>query len=123
MIAPITKNILIVEDDLAIVNPMIHALERIGYHIVAVLNSGEEAIEQVTMPPYPDVVIMDVVLGGRLTGIEASKKLDPALKLPIIFITGYRPVAAAMEANNRFPLAKPFSALDLKKAIETALAA
>ena len=114
------KKILIVEDDEDIAGPLERTIRRMGYESAGVLSTGEEAVAKVAQI-RPDVIIMDVVLGGRLTGIEASKKLDPALKLPIIFITGYRPIAAAMEANNRFPLSKPFSAHDLKKAIETAL--
>ena len=117
-----SKRILIVEDDEDIAGPLERTIQRLGYESAGVLSKGEEAVARVPQI-RPDLIIMDVVLGGRLTGIEASKKLDPALKLPIIFITGYRPVAAAMEANNRFPLCKPFNSNDLKKAIETALAA
>ncbi len=115
-----SKRILIVEDDEDIAQPLERTIRRLGYESAGVLSTGEEAVAKAPQI-RPDVIIMDVVLGGRMTGIEASKQLDPALKLPIIFITGYRPVAAAMEANNRFPLSKPFSAHDLKKAIETAL--
>lgn len=114
------KKILIVEDDEDISGPLERTIRRLGYESAGILSTGEEAVAKASQI-RPDLVIMDVVLGGRMTGIEASKQLDPALKLPIIFITGYRPVAAAMEANNRFPLSKPFSAHDLKKAIETAL--
>ena len=114
------KRILIVEDDEDIAGPLERTIRRLGYESAGVLTTGEEAVAQAPQI-RPDVIIMDVVLGGRVTGIEASKQIDPALKLPIIFITGYRPIAAAMEANNRFPLSKPFSAHDLKKAIEAAL--
>lgn len=116
------KRILIVEDDEDIAGPLERTIRRMGYESAGILSTGEEAVAKVS-EIRPDVIIMDVVLGGRMTGIEASKQLDPALKLPIIFITGYRPVAAAMEANNRIPLSKPFSAHDLKTAIEAALAA
>lgn len=114
------RKILIVEDDEDIAGPLERTIRRLGYESAGVLSTGEEAVAKAPAI-RPDVIIMDVVLGGRMTGIEAGKQLDPALKLPIIFITGYRPIAAAMEANNRFPLSKPFSAQDLKKAIETAL--
>lgn len=115
------KRILIVEDDPDIAEPLERTIRRLGYEPVGVFATGEAAVAKIAQV-HPDVIIMDVVLGGRMTGIEASKQIDPALKLPIIFITGYRPIAAAMEANNRFPLFKPFSAQDLKKAIEAALA-
>jgi len=115
------KKILIVEDDVDIAGPLERTIRRLGYESAGVISTGEEAVAKAPQI-HPDVIIMDVVLGGRMTGIEASKQLDPALKLPIIFITGYRPIAAAMEANNRFPLSKPFNAEDLKKAIEAALA-
>lgn len=114
------KRILIVEDDADISGPLERTIQRLGYESAGVISTGEEAVAKAPQI-RPDVIIMDVILGGRMTGIEASKQLDPALKLPIIFITGYRPIAAAMEANNRFPLSKPFSTHDLKKAIETAL--
>ena len=116
------KRILIVEDDPDIAEPLEKTIRRLGFESAGILASGEEAVAKVPQI-RPDIIIMDVVLRGRMTGIEVSKQLDPALNLPIIFITGYRPVAAAMEANNRIPLSKPFTAQDLKKAIETAVAA
>lgn len=116
------KRILIVEDDPDIAQPLERSLQRLGFESAGICATGEEAIEKIPALS-PDLIIMDVVLGGRLNGIEVSKRLEPAVKLPIIFITGHRDVAAAMIANNRIPLFKPFTPPDLKKAIDTALAA
>ena len=117
MIAPARKNILIVEDDQSIADEMAKILERMGYDIMAILASGEEALEKIAKPPHPDLVIMDISLAGTLDGIQAGKYVEDHLKLPVIYITGHRDKAALLEQKGRVPLLKPFRTEDLRTAI------
>ena len=117
MIAPARKNILIVEDDQSIADEMAKILERMGYDIMAILASGEEALEEIAKPPHPDLVIMDISLAGTLDGIQAGKYVEDHLKLPVIYITGHRDKAALLEQKGRVPLLKPFTTEDLRTAI------
>lgn len=116
MIAEAAKKILIVEDDEDTAGPMANALDRLGYHVVAVLSSAEEAIEKAAANP-PDLVIMDVILKGTLDGIQAGRHLEDRLGLPVVYITGYLDKAGILEGEGRVPLLKPFTMEDLQTAI------
>ncbi|MBI5415867.1 MAG: response regulator [Candidatus Omnitrophica bacterium] len=116
------KKILIVEDDPDIAQATAKALEKLGFEPAGIFNKGEEAVEKV-FAIRPDLVIMDVVLDGQISGIETSRHLEQFLNLPVVFVTGHRDIAAAMSANRRVALLKPFTVGDLQKAIEAAFTA
>ncbi len=117
MIAPTRKNILIVEDDQFVAMEMAKSLERLGYDVMAVLASGEEVLERSAKLPHPDLVIMDISLAGSMDGIQAGKYVEHHLKIPVIYITGYREKAAMLEERGKVPLIKPFTTEDLRAAI------
>lgn len=117
MIAPIGRHILIVEDDQDIAGEMTTTLERMGYEVTGVFASGEEFMEKAAKGPHPDLVIMDVSLAGALDGIQTGEYVESQLKLPVIYITGYREKAAMLEEKGRVPLLKPFTTDDLRAAI------
>jgi two-component system, cell cycle sensor histidine kinase and response regulator CckA len=121
MIAIPAKNILIVEDDKEIASSMAKALEDIGHRVVAVFSSGEEAMDHAKKSPSPDLVIMDVNLEGAVDGIQAGKYIEDHLNLPVIYITGYLDKAALLEQEGRVPIMKPFTARELKTAIDVVL--
>jgi DNA-binding response OmpR family regulator len=117
MIAPIGRHILIVEDDQSIAGEMTKILEHMGCEVTGVFASGEEFMEEAARLPRPDLVIMDVSLAGLMDGIQAGKYVESQLKLPVIYITGYRDKAAMLEEKGRVPLLKPFTTDDLRAAI------
>ncbi|MBI3617573.1 MAG: response regulator [Candidatus Omnitrophica bacterium] len=117
MIAPARKNILIVEDDQSIADEMTKTLERMDCDVTGVFASGEEFMEKAAKLPCTDLVIMDVSLAGALDGIQTGKYVESQLKLPVIYITGYRYKAAMLEEKGRVPLLKPFTTDDLRAAI------
>lgn len=117
MIAPIGRHILIVEDDQSIAGEMAKTLERMGCEVTGILTSGEEFMEKAAKLPHTDLVIMDVSLAGAMDGIQAGKYAESQLKLPVIYITGYRDKAAMLEEKGRVPLLKPFTTDDLRAAI------
>ncbi len=117
MIAPARRNILIVDDDQPIAKEMTSALERMGYDVMAILATGEEALERSAKLPHPDIVIMDVSLAGALDGIQAGKYIEDHLNIPVVYITGYREKAMMLEEKGRVPLLKPFTKDDLRAAI------
>ncbi len=117
MIAPIGKQILIVEDDRSVVDEMARTLERMGCEVIGIFSSGEEFMEKAAKMPRTDLVIMDVSLAGSLDGIQTGKYAESQLKLPVIYITGYREKAAMLEEKGRVPLLKPFTTDDLRAAI------
>lgn len=115
------QRILIADDDAAIAETMTGVLEKLGYHVVGIVSTGEAAVNE-AVNKHPDLVIMDVVLDGTINGIEASRQIEEFMNVPIIFMTGHRNIAAAMRANKRTILAKPFTSQELQQSIEAALA-
>src|SRR5688572_20861810 len=88
-------------------------------------SSGEEALS--TIPALkPDLVIMDVRMGG-LTGLETLRKLRQIdSKVPVIMMTAYGTTQTAIEAMKLGAydyLLKPFDVPKLKEIVFTALKA
>lgn len=117
------KKILIVEDEWIIANDIKDALMEAGYKITGISASGDDAISQVKND-QPDLILMDVVLQGDLTGIETAKMISARYDIPIIFLSAYDNhflIEQAKQTDNYGYLLKPFNSKELKIAIELAL--
>ncbi len=119
MTAEMTKNILIAEDDSSSAEAMVKSLQRIEFNIMAVVSTGESAIQK-AKELKPDLVIMDVTLEGDIDGIEAGHYIEKKLGIPVIYITGFPDKAARLEEQGKVPLVKPFQTNDLTVAMGTA---
>ncbi|MBL3589336.1 MAG: sigma-54-dependent Fis family transcriptional regulator [gamma proteobacterium endosymbiont of Lamellibrachia anaximandri] len=100
------SRILIVEDESVIRNAMRRLLERKGYRIDDV-DSVERAETDYRLSDY-DLIIADVRLPG-LAGVELIK---PAAPVPVLIMTSYASVQAAVDAMKRGAvdyIAKPFN--------------
>ena len=67
---------------------------------------------------------MDVTLAGRMTGIEAAKRIRDAYAIPIIFFTGYNDKLIHDQARQVEPVAiltKMAPLADVIAAIRTAV--
>ncbi len=94
-----------------------------GYKVTGISPSGEDAIEKVESDP-PDLILMDIVLQGELTGIEAARMIGQRHDVPVIFLTAYDNhylVEEAKQTENYGYLLKPFKDKELSIAIEMAL--
>jgi glycosyltransferase involved in cell wall biosynthesis/CheY-like chemotaxis protein len=80
--------ILVVEDEIIVAMEMKHHLESMGYSVVGVAATGEEAIE-VALEKNPDVILMDIMLKGNMDGVEAAKKINSNQDTHIIYTTGF----------------------------------
>ena len=92
---------------------------------IATANSGEEALK--VIPRFkPDLVLMDVRMGG-MTGLETLRKLRATdAKLPVIMMTAYGTTQTAIEAMKLGAydyLLKPFDVPKLKEIVHGALKA
>ena len=82
----VSRQILVVEDDLAIAAFVTTALEREGY-AVAQARTGHEALSQVR-GGAPDLVLLDLMLPGDIDGLQvcqAIRRGEPYV--PIIMVT------------------------------------
>jgi PAS domain S-box-containing protein len=117
------KRVLIVEDDAIIGWHLERSLCDLGYHVIGVLDNGENAIAAAVIDP-PDLALMDVGLKGGLDGIETAKLLHLKLDVPVIFLTAYTDMITLERAKASNPygyLRKPFDDQSLRATIEMAL--
>ncbi len=93
------------------------------YECCGTASSGEEAIGGITKAK-PDIVFMDISLGGRIDGIAAAAQVRSRIDVPIIFVTAYSDPTTLERAKQAEPygyLVKPFGEHDLRAAFEIAL--
>ncbi|MBF0336397.1 MAG: response regulator [Nitrospirae bacterium] len=117
------KRVLIVEDEFVIANSIKTALTSMGYITTSVVSSGEESVEKAGIDK-PDIVLMDIVLSGEMTGIEAARHIRDDLDIPVIFLTSHaneKLIEIAKQVEPFGYLLKPFHDGDLQTNIEIAL--
>lgn len=115
--------ILVVENEVVIGEGVRQVLTEMGYSPVALAMSGKEAITQVTRT-RPDVVLMDIRLGGEIDGIETAGKIRREFDIPVIYLTAYADDETLARAKVTEPFGyvlKPYEAKELHVAIEMAL--
>jgi two-component system, LytTR family, response regulator LytT len=114
---------MIVEDEVIIAKDLGLTLNKLGYNVVGHCVSGEEVL-MMAEEKQPEVILMDIMLKGEMTGIDAAKEIREKLDIPVIYITAYSDEDSINRANTTAPfgyLVKPFKANDLRATIETAL--
>ena len=115
--------ILIVEDESIVAMDIKHRAEVLGYHVTAIIPSGEEALENVAQNK-PDLVLMDIVLKGEMDGIEAAQKIRDSYDIPVVYLTAYSDERTLKRAKITQPfgyIIKPFDDRELHSAVEVAL--
>lgn len=116
--------VIIVEDESIVALDIRTRLNRMGYHILGVVDSGEAAVV-LTLAARPDIVLMDIRLKGDLDGIEAAKRIRQKSSVPIIYLTASADLHTVRRAEQEAPapfLLKPFDIQELRALIEKALA-
>jgi CheY-like chemotaxis protein len=110
-------DIIIVEDDKIIAMEVMDRLEDMGHKVMCILDSGEEAVAEI-LDKKPDLVFMDIRLGGKMDGIEATLKIHAEQNIPIIFLTAYSDETTLKRAkltNHSGYMLKPFLSVELDK--------
>jgi len=111
---------MIVEDEMMISEDIKITLTKLNYNIVGTCTSGEDAVSMAIVKK-PELIIMDILLDGELTGIEAAKKITAKSDIPVIFLTAFtdnQTMKTAIEINAYSFLTKPFNEAELKAAIQ-----
>ncbi len=116
-------NILVVEDESIVAKDIQVCLRKLGYNVVGVVSSGEEAVEKAQEFDL-DLVMMDIMLKGEMSGIEAADIIRKKKSIPVIFLTAYTDRNTVDKAKETEPygyIIKPFKEIDIQTAIEIAL--
>ncbi|PJF27436.1 MAG: DNA-binding response regulator [Phototrophicales bacterium] len=110
---PITRQILIVEDDEDTAEVVTAIMSQAGYTVMAV-DRGQVALHEIHNAP-PDLVLLDLGLPD-MNGLEVLRQVRANSLLPLIVLSGYteeRDKVNALEAGADDYLAKPFSPEEL----------
>ncbi|WP_321507632.1 response regulator [uncultured Methanoregula sp.] len=116
------EKILVVEDSVITSTLIKKTLLSMGYQVVAVVDNGPESIEKARIL-RPDLVLMDIILKGTMTGIEAAKKIRETLGIPVVYLTAQSDDATVNDAIMTEPfgyLIKPLEERSLKTTIQMA---
>lgn len=123
--------IMIVEDERITAEDLKGALENVGYTVVDLISSGEDAVEKAGKL-RPDIVLMDIRLEGEMDGIKAAEEIREHYEMPVIYLTAYSDVNTVQRAKITEPsgyilkepfgfIRKPFEESELHTAIEITL--
>ncbi len=118
--------ILIVEDEAVLYRRMKKILSKESFEIGPYTPSAEEALERIEQRK-PDLVLLDINLQGKLSGIDLGKILYEKYQIPFIYVTDYDNdmfFAKALETHHEQYLVKTkprLNATELIRAIYTAL--
>ncbi len=116
-------SVLVVEDESIVAKDIQNSLKKLGYTVPSVENSGEDAIEAAGQH-RPDLILMDIMLKGEISGIEAAEQIKNRYQIPVIFLTAYADESTLSKAKVTEPygyIIKPFKEIDLHTSIEMAL--
>jgi len=114
--------ILIVEDSSLIAIGLKINLEKYGYVVLGPAASGEEAIN-IVKNENPNLVLMDIILAGKMDGIEAAIEIKKFNDVPVLYLTGHaddQKVQRAKQTNPLGYIVKPYKDNQLKIIIEMA---
>jgi CheY-like chemotaxis protein len=123
--------ILVVEDERITADDIKKSLEKAGYKVPAIVSTGEDAVK-FSEKYKPDLVLMDIVLEGKIDGIEAAETIRTKFDIPVIYLTAYSDKSTVERAKTTHPSAfilkepfgflhKPFEENELYTAIDILL--
>lgn len=117
------RRALIVEDEVLIAEELRERLSRLGFSVIASVDSADEGIAIATSE-RPDLVLMDIRLRGAKDGIQAACEIRQQVDLPIVYLTAYSDrltVERVKRSEHDGFLLKPFHRRDLRSTIEVAM--
>ena len=117
------KRLMVVDDEAVITTQLEDRLQSMKYDVVGTASSAEESVSM-ARELCPDLILMDIVMKGKLDGIEAAEIIKNEMDVPIIFLTGYTSDNYIKRAKQVMPfgyIVKPFREEDVRANIEIAL--
>jgi DNA-binding response OmpR family regulator len=117
--------IMVVEDKPELATCMMRAIEALGHTLHGLARNGSEVADLLSKGD-PDVVTIDMDLGGRQDGMGLAVVLEAAGAIPVVFVTSNDAEVTEIEESRTIEgssrLFRPFNADDLAHAIDKAKA-
>jgi len=119
-----SRRALIVDDEFLIAFDLEASMRELGFDACTVASNERDAMELAMSNP-PDVVVMDVYLGGARAGIEAGRWLREVCGVPVVFVTAHSDDGTLERIHNIVPgapvLSKPVYRENLARAVSGAI--
>jgi DNA-binding NtrC family response regulator len=119
---PVSRNILVIDDEVAVNNNIRKILAKKGYHVDQAVTKNE-ALEKIQAKSYK-LVLLDLKI-PEVRGLELLKAVrDRNPETKIIIITGYASIETAVESARMGAfdyLPKPFTPNEIRNVTENAL--
>lgn len=115
--------ILIVEDSLIVAIHLRKTLEGEGYAVLGIESTGETAVLSIARH-LPDLVMMDIMLAGKMDGVETAMQVRSKFHIPVVFLTALSDKDTIQRAKITEPfgyVTKPFEDREIFTVIEMAL--
>lgn len=115
------EKILIVEDEMIVATDLRMLLEKNNYSVTGIARSYEKAVESIEKAK-PEMVLLDIFLTGKLTGIDLAKKLKEE-NIAFIYLSANANEEVLSAAKKTEPygfIVKPFREKDLLVTLEIA---
>jgi len=103
-----SRRALIVDDEFLIAFDLESSMRELGFDVCTVASNERDAIELAKSQP-PDVVVMDVYLGGTRAGIETGRWLREVCGLPVVFVTAHSDAETLERIHSVVPAAPVLS--------------
>ncbi|MEI7660768.1 MAG: response regulator [Bacteroidota bacterium] len=113
--------IIIFEDEFLLANDLKRQLEQFNFEITAIFRKAEEGlaylsgIEHTSL--FPDIVLMDITLAGKMNGIAAGQIITAKYDFPLVFLTGMSQLDVFEEAFKSKPHAFMIKPFDIQQAL------
>jgi PAS domain S-box-containing protein len=117
------SKILIVEDEAITAMELEETLKKRGYDVIGTVSNGGTAI-RVAKEKWPDLILMDIRIEGKMDGIETANQINQFHDIPIIFLTAYSDdvtLPRAIKTKSHSYMLKPFNEKELYSNIELAI--
>jgi DNA-binding response OmpR family regulator len=117
------SKILIVEDEEITALALELFCEKLGYTVIATVNNYEDVMN-VIHKQRPDLIITDIELGEKESGLDIALKAQEQYGVPSIFLTAYYNDDILKKAKNidfHGYIVKPYKEVELEATIKLAL--
>ena len=113
--------VVIFEDEFLLANDLKRQLQNFNFEVTAIFRKAEEGVEYLKSIEntglFPDIVLMDISLAGKMNGIEAAMILTSKYDFALVFLTGMSHLDIFEEAFKSKPHAFMIKPFDIQQAL------
>ncbi|NVK82695.1 MAG: response regulator transcription factor [Cytophagia bacterium] len=115
--------VLVVENEVLIADDLCDTLRNLDYEVLEPAFDYYAALNVLKTQPV-DIVILDIQLGGKKSGLDVAEFIREHLSIPFIYLSSHSDQKTLELAKSTMPyayLVKPFNSADVLTALEIAL--